>query len=120
MFFFEILLFYISIILVSLSISGYGRLINFQIRDNFFIDIFLGLIFITLTITIFHFFYSINIIFSFSIFIFGLIIFFHKRKFNFLRLFEKKNFFCVIINFFLVTIFIYKKYKEVFCFFDIA
>ena len=56
MFFFEILLFYISIILVSLSISGYGRLINFQIRDNFFIDIFLGLIFITLTITIFHFF----------------------------------------------------------------
>ena len=112
MFFFEILLFYISIILVSLSISGYGRLINFQIRDNFFIDIFLGLIFITLTITIFHFFYSINIIFSFSIFLFGLIIFFHKRKFNFLRLFEKKNIFGLIIIFLYVPMFISQKYHE--------
>ena len=73
MFFFEILLFSISIVLVSLSISGYGRLINFQIKDNLFIDIFLGLIIITFIITLFHFFYKISIIFSFSIFIFGLI-----------------------------------------------
>ena len=77
MFFFEILLFTTSIVLVSLSISGYGRLINFQVNDNFFIDIFLGLVIITFIITTFHFFYNINIIFSFFILIFGLIIFFY-------------------------------------------
>ena len=112
MFFFEILLFSISIVLVSLSISGYGRLINFQIKDNLFIDIFLGLIIITFIITLFHFFYKISIIFSFSIFIFGLIIFFYKKKFNFLQLFEKKNIFGFVIIFLYIPMFISQKYHE--------
>ena len=112
MFFFEILLFSISIVLVSLSISGYGRLINFQIKDNLFIDIFLGLIIITFIITIFHFFYNISIIFSFLIFVFGLIIFFYKKKFNFLQLFEKKNIFGFVIIFLYIPMFISQKYHE--------
>ena len=112
MFFFEILLFSISIVLVSLSISGYGRLINFQIKNNLFIDIFLGLIIITFIITIFHFFYNISIIFSFLIFVFGLIIFFYKKKFNFLQLFEKKNIFGFVIIFLYIPMFISQKYHE--------
>ena len=112
MFFFEILLFTTSIVLVSLSISGYGRLINFQVNDNFFIDIFLGLVIITFIITTFHFFYNINIIFSFFILIFGLIIFFYKKKFIFSRLLEKKNIFSLIIIFLYVPMFISQKYHE--------
>ena len=112
MFFFEILLFTTSIVLVSLSISGYGRLINFQVNDNFFIDIFLGLVIITFIITTFHFFYNINIIFSFFILIFKLIIFFYKKKFIFSRLLEKKNIFSLIIIFLYVPMFISQKYHE--------
>ena len=67
MFFFEILLFTTSIVLVSLSISGYGRLINFQVNDNFFIDIFLGLVIITFIITTFHFFIILTL---YSVFLF--------------------------------------------------
>ena len=57
MFFFEIILFLVSIFLVSLSISGYGKLINFKIENNFFLDIFFGLIIISFIVTTFHFFF---------------------------------------------------------------
>ena len=76
MIFVEILLFLASIILISLSISGYGRLVNFNTKDNFFLDIFLGLIIISFIVTTLHFFLNINIIVSSIILIFGLIFFF--------------------------------------------
>ena len=92
MIFVEILLFLISIILISFSISGYGRLVNFTTKDNFFLNIFLGLIIISFIVTTFHFFLTINIIVSSIILIFGLIIFFYKTNIYFLKLFEKKIF----------------------------
>ena len=112
MFFFEILLFSISIVMVSLSISGYGKLLNVQIKDSFFLDIFLGLIIITFIITTLHFFYNITIMLSFSIFIFGLVTFFYKKKFDFLRLFEKKSIFGLIAICLFVPMFISQKYHE--------
>ena len=57
---FQILIFFISIIFISLSISGYGRIIDLNIKKNFFLDIFLGLIIISFIITFLHFFLKIN------------------------------------------------------------
>ena len=57
MIFFQILIFIVSIIFLALSTSGYGRLANLNIKKNFFLDIFLGLILISLIVTIIHFFF---------------------------------------------------------------
>ena len=111
MIFVEILLFLISIILISFSISGYGRLVNFTTKDNFFLNIFLGLIIISFIVTTFHFFLTINIIVSSIILIFGLIIFFLQNKYIFLKLFEKKYFGLVIILFY-IPMFLSQKYHE--------
>ena len=56
MFFLEILIFTISIVILSLSISGYGSLTSLNLKKNFFLDFFLGLIIISLIITLVHFF----------------------------------------------------------------
>ncbi len=112
MFFFEIILFLVSIFLVSLSISGYGKLINFKIENNFFLDIFFGLIIISFIVTTFHFFFYINIILSFLILTFGLIIFFWKKKIDFSKLFEKKNIFAVVVIFLYIPMFLSQKYHE--------
>ena len=112
MIFVEILLFLISIILISFSISGYGRLVNFTTKDNFFLNIFLGLIIISFIVTTFHFFLTINIIVSSIILIFGLIIFFYKKNKNFLKLFEKKNIFGLVIILFYIPMFLSQKYHE--------
>ena len=79
MIFLQILIFIISIFLLALSISGYGRLIDINIKKNFFLDIFLGFIIISLIITFIHFFSKINLIISFSIFSFGILFFFIKK-----------------------------------------
>ena len=42
MIFFHILIFIVGSVLLSLSISGYGRLINLTIKKDFFLEIFLG------------------------------------------------------------------------------
>ena len=57
MIFAQILMFIVSIVLLSLSISGYGRIANLDIKKNFFLDIFLGLIVISLIVTFIHFFF---------------------------------------------------------------
>ena len=112
MIFVEILLFLASIILISLSISGYGRLVNFNTKDNFFLDIFLGLIIISFIVTTFHFFLNINIIVSSTILIFGLIIFFYKTNIYFLKLFEKKNIFGLVVILLYIPMFLSQKYHE--------
>ena len=56
MIFFQILIFILGITFLSLSISGYGRIINLNIKKDFFLDIFLGFILISLIVTIIHFF----------------------------------------------------------------
>ena len=77
---FQLLIFVVSIVLLSLSISGYGRIANLDIKKNFFLDIFLGFILISLIITVIHFFFKINLIVSVLIFVLGLYLFFYKKK----------------------------------------
>ncbi len=80
MIFFQILLFFVSIIFLSLSISGYGSLINLKIQKNFFLEVFLGFIIISFLITTIHFFLKIDLKISFLIFIVGFFILIKKKK----------------------------------------
>ena len=112
MLFLQIPLFFVSIIFFSLSISGYGKLINLKIKNNFFIEIFLGFIIISFIITLIHFFFKINLIISFLIFIFGLALFIQKQNIKFLRLLKNNNIFYLLIIFFLIPMFLSQKYHE--------
>ena len=112
MIFLQILLFFISIVLLSVSISGYGKLIKLKIENNFFLEIFYGFVIVTFIITVFHFFFRINIIFSSLIFLFGLLIFLKKRIIRLKELFEKKNIPFFILIFLLIPMFLSQKYNE--------
>ena len=112
MIFFHILLFIISIILLSLSISGYGRLFQLKIKNFFFLDIFLGLVIITLITTILHFFFKINLFISFIIFNLGILLFFYKQKINFYEVLKFKSVYYFIIVVLFVPIFLSQKYHE--------
>ena len=112
MIFFQILMFIVSIILLSLSISGYGRITNLNLKKNFFLDIFLGLIVISLIITFVHFFFKINLLISFSIFSIGILIFFYKNNFRLFDLIKRENIYYVLIVFLLIPIFFSQKYHE--------
>ena len=109
---FQILIFFISIVLISLSISGYGRVIDLNTKKNFFLDIFLGFIIISFIITFLHFFLKINLSISFLIFIFGILVFFFKENKSLLKLFKTRNIFFLIIIFLFIPIFISQKYHE--------
>ena len=108
----HILFFFVSIIFISLSASGYGRIIDFNLKKNFFLDIFLGLIIISFIITFLHFFLKINLLISFLIFIFGILAFFFKKKISLEKLFQTRSIFFLIIIFFFIPIFISQKYHE--------
>ena len=112
MIFFQILLFFASIVLLSVSISGYGKLIKLKIENNFFLDIFLGLIIISFIVTTVHFFLKINFIISSIIFIFGWLIFFKKNFFHFSSFFKIKNISYLIIIFLFIPMFLSQKYHE--------
>ena len=109
---FQILIFIISIILVSVSISGYGRIIKLNIQKNFFLDIFLGFVSLTLIITITHFFSKISILISFVLFILGIVFFFFKKKISSLNLFEFRSLYYFIIVLLFIPIFLTQKYHE--------
>ena len=109
---FQILIFFISIVLISLSISGYGRVIDLSTKKNFFLDIFLGFIIISFIITLLHFFLKINLSVSFLIFIFGILAFFLKKNKSLIKLFKTRNIFFLIITFIFIPIFISQKYHE--------
>ena len=79
MIFFHIIIFFVSIILFSVSIAGYGSLIRLKNENDFFIDIFLGFTIISFIVTIFHFFFKINLAISSLIFFTGLVIYFKKK-----------------------------------------
>ena len=84
MIFFNLLIFIVSIILISFSISGFGRLLSSNVNKYFFLNIFLGYLIISLIVTFAHLFFPINLFLSFIIFIIGLVIFFIKIKSTFL------------------------------------
>ena len=107
----ELLVFSISIIVLSISFSGIGSLITLNTKSNFFINIFFGFIVISLIITLTHFFFKINFLISASIFFLGIILFFKKKKHSIF--FEKKTIFLYfIIIFLLIPIFVSQKYHE--------
>ena len=112
MLFLQIPLFFVSIIFFSLSISGYGKLINLKKKNNFFLEIFLGFIIISFIITLIHFFFKINLIISFLIFIFGLALFIQKQNIKFIKLLKKNNIFYLLLIFFLIPMFLSQKYHE--------
>ena len=112
MIFFQILIFFVSIVFISLSLSGYGRIINLNIKKNFFLDIFLGFVTISFIITFLHFFIKINLSISFLIFIFGILAFFSKKNSSLVELFQIRNILFLIIIFFLIPIFLSQKYHE--------
>ena len=112
MIFFHILIFFLSIILLSASISGYGSLIKLRLENNFFLDVFLGLVVISLIITVIHLFFKIDLIISFFIFLSGLVLFFKRKKAYFSVIFLRKNFFYLIIVLLLIPMFLSQKYHE--------
>ncbi len=57
MFFSQVLIFIVSVLFISISISGYGSIIKLGTQKNFFLNIFLGFIIISLFITFTHFFF---------------------------------------------------------------
>ena len=112
MIFFHVILFFVSIVLFSFSIAGYGSLIRLKNENNFFIDIFLGFTVISFIVTTFHFFFRINFAISSLIFLTGLLIYFKGKNINFSIEFIKKNFFYIVIAFLLIPMFISQKYHE--------
>ena len=112
MIFFHILIFFLSIILVSVSISGYGRLIKLRLQNNFFLDIFLGLVVISFIITVIHLFFKIDLIISFFIFLSGLILFFKRKNSYFSISFLKKNIFYLSVILLFIPMFLSQKYHE--------
>ena len=112
MIFFQILIFILSIFFVSISISGYGRLLSLNLKKNFFLDVFLGFIIISFIITIFHFFFKINLFLSFLIFALGITFFLYKKGFNRFEILKKENIYHLVIIFLLIPIFFSQKYHE--------
>ena len=107
----EIIIFFLSIIFFSISISGYGKLISLK-KKNFFLELFLGIIIITLFVTLIHLFFKINLWISFLIFISGLFIFLFKKNSELIKFFDKKNINYLILIFLLLPIYISQKYHE--------
>ena len=108
----ELLIFLLSIAVLSISISGYGSLLSLSIKTNFFLNIFIGFVIITFITTLIHFFFKIDLIISQIILILGLIIFFKKKNIELLRLFKLKNISYLIIVFCLIPMFFSQKYHE--------
>ena len=82
----ELIIFLVSIAILSISISGYGSLLSLRIKTNFFLNIFIGFIIITFIVTLIHFFLKIDLIISQIILILGLIIFFKKKKYRIIKI----------------------------------
>ena len=109
----ELSLFFLSIIIVSVAIAGFGSLLSSKTVNNFFIDICFGFIIISILITTFHFFYEIESFLKILILLIGLTIFFKKKNIVDYKLLIKKNiFFYLIIIGLLIPMFVSQKYHE--------
>jgi hypothetical protein len=108
----EFLLFLTSIIILSISISGYGSVLSNNIKSNFFIDIFLGYLVLSLVITLIHFFFNLNTYINILILIFGLIIFCKNKNFRILEFIKNLKLFNLIVFLLLIPMFLSQKYHE--------
>ena len=112
MFFAQIIIFFISVILLSFSIIGFGSVMNRNSKPNFCIDFFFGLIILSLFVTVFHFFFRVYILLNISLFILGLILFFKASYFDYFKDQKKTNIRYLIIILVLIPIYISQKYHE--------
>ena len=112
MFYLQTLIFFLSVVFISISISGYGCLVKLDIKKNFFVNIFLGFIVISFIITFIHFFFRINLLISFLIFFTGISIYLTKKKRDFYYLFDKKIIYYLIFFLLLIPIYLSQKYHE--------
>jgi len=83
--FFNILLFYIFILLTSITINGYGKIFckYFDIKcSSLSLEIIFGSFFLGSLALVINFFYPINTILTNIIFIFGIFLFFYSYKNN--------------------------------------
>ena len=112
MIFFQILIFIVSIVLISISISGFGKLLSSNSNRYFFLNIFLGYLIISSIITFIHFFFKINLLLSFIIFALGLLIFFYNNKIKLFSFLKVKNIHYVVIILLLIPIYLSQKYHE--------
>ena len=109
----ELILFFLSIIIISVAIAGFGSLLSIKTVNNFFLDICFGLIIISILITTFHFFYEIKSYLKILILLTGLTIFFKKKNLVYYKLLiKKKNFFYLVIIGLLIPMFVSQKYHE--------
>ena len=109
----EIILFFLSIIVLSVSIAGYGSILSQNTKSNFLNDVFLGYLIISLVVTFLHLFFSISFLLNIFIFICGLFIFYKKNlNLNNLKLLKKKNIFYLLILLLLIPMFFSQKYHE--------
>lgn len=112
MFFAQIIIFFISIILLSFSIIGFGSVMTRNSKPNFCIDFFFGLIILSLFVTVFHFFFRVYILLNISLFILGLILFFKASYFDYFKDQKKTNIRYLMIILVLIPIYISQKYHE--------
>ena len=112
MFLFQIFIFFLSIILLAFSISGHGKLLTKNLKGNFFLDFFFGIIVISFMVTVLHFFLKINLFVSSFIFLLGMIFFLKNINFENLKLFEKKKIIYLVIVLSFIPMFISQKYHE--------
>ena len=112
MFLFQIFIFFLSIILLAFSISGHGKLLTKNLKGNFFLDFFFGIIVISFMVTVLHFFLKINLFVSSFIFLLGMIFFLKNINFKNLKLFEKKKIIYLVIVLSFIPMFISQKYHE--------
>ena len=112
MIFFQILIFIVSIVLISISFSGFGKLLSSNSNKYFFLNILLGYLIISSIITLFHFFFKINLFLSVIIFALGLLFFFYNNKINFFSFLKVKNIHYVAIILLLIPIYLSQKYHE--------
>ena len=112
MFFTQLLIFFVSVVLISISISGYGSLIKTGIKKNFSLNIFLGFIVISFVITFIHFFTKISLFISFLIFLTGILIFFIKKNLDVEFFLNKKLIYYFIIILLFIPIYLSQKYHE--------
>ena len=109
----ELLIFFLSIVVISIAIAGFGSLLSNEIANNFFLDIFFGFIIISILITSFHFFFEIASFPKILILLIGLTIFFKKKnKIYYKLLIKKKNFFYLAVIGLLIPMFVTQKYHE--------
>ena len=112
MIFFQILIFIVSIVLISISFSGFGKLLSSNSNRYFFLNIFLGYLIISSIITFIHFFFKINLLLSLIIFALGLLIFFYNNKIKLFSFLKVKNIYYVVIILLLIPIYLSQKYHE--------